>query len=244
MKKIFVMFVILFALACETGLQINTECVMKHTAETLRMETTASTIDHVIVNLTWYWVWSTPESDGVIIERSLDTDYDSIAYVQPVESLMTFFDTDTLLQPGTEVSYRLSLLTGQARDEFFTITFNTPNAQHFFAPDTEIVDIATGDSLEIIFSTLTDFDSTSVALYETSFSDMDSLVSTPVDELVEILLNPLVDTVVTDTVLYIPGADTLIQTGSVYVVKVTSSKILEFVTDTSVGLRPFIRSIP
>lgn len=244
MKKIFVMFVILFALACETGLHINTECVMKHTAETLRMETTASTIDQVIVNLSWYWVWSTPESDGVIIERSLDTEYDSIAYVQPVESLMTFFDTDTLLQPDTEVSYRLSLLTGQARDEFFTLTFTTPDAQHFFAPDTEIVDIATGDSLEIIFSMLTDFDSTSVAIYETSFSDIDSLVSTPVDELVEILLNPLVDTVVTDTVLYIPGADTLIQTGSVYVVKVTSSKILEFVTDTSVGLRPFIRSFP
>ena len=91
---------------------------------------------------------------------------------------------------------------------------------------------------------LSGFDSTSVALYETSFSDIDSLVSTPVDELVESLLNPLVDTVVTDTILYIPGADTLLETGAVYVVKVTSSKILEFLTDTSAGLRPFIRIIP
>jgi hypothetical protein len=244
MNKIFVVFLLLFALACETGLQINTECVMKHTAETLRMETTASTVDQVIVNLSWYWVWSTPESDGVIIERSLDTEYDSIAFVQPVESLMTFFDTDTALHPDTEVSYRLSVLTGQARDEFCTLTFTIPGAQHFYAPDTEIVDIAADDSLEIIFSMLSGFDSTSVALYETSFSDIDSLVSTPVDELVDILMNPLVDTVVTDTVLYIPGADTLIQTGSVYVVKVTSSKILEFITDTSIGLRPFVRNIP
>lgn len=243
MNKIFVVFLLLFALACETGLQINTECVMKHTSETLRMETTASTVDHVIVNLTWYWILSTPESDGVIIERSFDTEFDSVAYVTPVESLMTFFDTDTMLQPNTEVSYRLSLLTGQARDEFCTLTFTTPGAQHFFAPDTEIVDIAADDSLEIVFSMLSGFDSTSVALYETSFSDIDSLVSTPVDELVEMLLNPLVDTVVTDTMLYIPGADTLIQTGAVYVVKVTSSKILDLITDTSIGLRPFIRNI-
>ena len=243
MNKIFVVFVVLFALACETGLQINTECVMKHTAETLRMETTASTVEQVIVNLSWYWLWDTPESDGVIIERSLDTEYDSIAFVQPVESLMTFFDTDTALHPNTEVSYRFTLLTGQARDEFSTLTFTIPAAQHFFSPDTEILDIAAGDSLEVIFSMLSGFDSTSVALYETSFSDIDSLMSTPVDELVETLLNPLVDTVVTDTILYIHGADTLIQTGSVYVVKVASSKVLELITDTSVGLRPFLRNI-
>lgn len=244
MNKIIVLFVLLFALACETGLQINTECVMKHTSETLRMETTMSTVDQIVVNLSWYWVWSTPESDGVIIERSLDTEFDSIAYVTPVESLMTFFDTDTALQPGAEVSYRLSLLTGQARDEFSTLTFTIPGAQHFYAPDTEIVEIAADDSLEVIFSMLSGFDSTSVALYETSFSDIDSIASMPVEDLVETLTSPLVDTVVTDTVLHLPGADTLVQTGSVYVLKVSSSKILDLVTDTSVGLRPFIRLVP
>jgi hypothetical protein len=240
MKKSIGVVILLLLLGCETGVDINTDCVLKHTSETLRLQSTAGSVNKIIVNISWYWIWSIPAGDGVIIERRTDANYDSIGYVQPLESLMTFTDTSAALQAGTEVSYALTLLTGRATEPICTTTFDIPQAQNFFEPDTDIVDVS-DDTLLIVFGTVPGFDSTSVAIYQTSFTDIDSFLNTPVDQLIEILTNPVIDTALTDTVLEVTGANTLLDTLAVYAIKISSSKILDLITDTSIGLKPFIR---
>ncbi|MGB3479080.1 MAG: hypothetical protein WBB67_07955 [bacterium] len=242
MKRFLVISSILILAACNTGLEINTECVLKHTAEMVKFENTAGDIEEIFVNLSWTWVYTTPNGDGVIVERQISSDYDSIGYVDSITSLMTFTDTSDLLEPNLPVSYRLGFLVGKSVDYFDTTDFTIPGTQHFVQPDTEFITI-TNDTLIIEFTALTGFDETDVAIYKTSFTDIDSIVNTPLEELLEILTNPLIDTTVTGTQLVICGANALIETLSVHMIKISSSKMgqLEYITDTSIGLRAFIK---
>lgn len=243
MKRITVLIFALTVISCNTGLEINTECVLKHTAEMIVFENTAGDIDEALVNLSWTWVWGTPNGDGVIIERQLASDYDSIGYVSPVGSLMTFTDTSDMLGPNLDVSYRLGLLAGKAVDYFVTADFTTPGIQHFVTPDTELISIDSTVPLTITFDPLSGFDETDVAIYKTSFTTIDSILNTPVETLLEILTNPLVDTTLTGNQLIIYRADTLIDNLTVHMIKISSSKIgqLDYITDTSIGLRAFMK---
>jgi hypothetical protein len=242
MKRITVLIALLFLFNCNTGLEINTECVLKHTAEMVIFENTAGDIEETLVNLSWTWVWGIPDGDGVIVERQLASSYDSIGYVSPIGSLMVYTDTSDLLTPNADVSYRLGFLAGKAVDYFVTVDFTIPGTQHFVAPDTELIFI--DSTLTITFDALTGFDETDVAIYKTSFSTIDSIINTPLETLLEILTNPLVDTTLTGTQLDIYRADTLIDTLAIYMIKLSSSKIgqLDYITDTSIGLRAFIRN--
>jgi hypothetical protein len=244
MKKFLMISSILILVACNTGLEINTECVLKHTAEMVKFENTAGDIEEVFVNLSWTWVYTTPNGDGVIVERQITSDYDSIGYVDSITSLMTFTDTSDLLEPNLPVSYRLGFLVGKSVDYFVTTDFTIPGTQHFVQPDTEFITIDTTATLTIEFAALAGFDETDVAIYKTSFTDIDSVINTPLEELLEILTNPLVDTTLTNTQLVVYGADTLFGTLSFYIIKISSSKIgqLDYITDTSIGLRAFIRT--
>lgn len=248
MRRFLVISSILILAACNTGLEINTECVLKHTAEMVKFENTAGDIEEVFVNLSWTWVYTTPNGDGVIVERQISSDYDSIGYVDSITSLMTFTDTSDLLEANLSVSYRLSFLVGKAVDDFVTADFTIPGTQHFVQPDTEFITIDTTATatLTINFSALAGFDETDVAIYETSFSQIDSILNTPIEELLQILTNPLVDTTLTNTQLVVYGADTLFGTLSFYIIKISSSKIgqLDYITDTSIGLRAFMRRTP
>ncbi len=245
MKKFLVISSILILAACNTGLEINTECVLKHTAEMVKFENTAGDIEEVFVNLSWTWVHGTPNGDGVIVERQITSDYDSIGYVDSITTLMTFTDTSDLLEPNLAVSYRLGFLVGKSVDYFVTTDFTIPGTQHFVQPDTEFITIdTTNNTLTIEFAALAGFDETDIAIYKTSFTDIDSIINTPIEELLEILTNPLIDTTLTNTIWVIPGADALIETLSVHMIKISSSKMgqLEYITDTSIGLRAFIRT--
>ena len=245
MKRITVLLSLLILATCNTGLEINTECVLKHTAEIVNFENTLGDIEEALVNLSWTWVYGTPNGDGVIVERQIASNYDSIGYVDSITSLMTFTDTSDLLEADLSVSYRLSFLVGKALDDFVTTDFTIPGTQHFVQPDTELITIA-NDTLIIEFTALAGFDETDVAIYKTSFTDIDSIIATPLEELLEILTNPVIDTTVTGTQLVIPGANALIETLAVHMIKISSSKIgeLDYITDTSIGLRAFIRTTP
>ena len=243
MKRIAVLMITLFLFTCNTGLEINTECVLKHTAEMVIFENTTGDIEEALVNLSWTWVWGIPDGDGVIVERQLASSYDSIDYVTPIGSLMTYTDTSDLLTPNADVSYRLGFLAGKAVDYFITADFTIPGTQHFVSPDTELITIDSTNTFTITFDALTGFDETDIAIYRTSFTTIDSILNTPVETILEILTNPLVDTTLTGTELIVYGADTLIDTLAVHMVKISSSKIdqLDYITDTSIGLRAFIR---
>lgn len=245
MKKFLAISSILILAACNTGLEINTECVLKHTAEMVKFENTAGDIEEVFVNLSWTWIHGTPNGDGVIVERQITSDYDSIGYVDSITTLMTFTDTSDLLEPNLAVSYRLGFLVGKSVDYFVTTDFTIPGTQHFVQPDTEFITIdTTNNTLTIEFAALAGFDETDIAIYKTSFTDIDSIINTPIEELLEILTNPLIDTTLTNTIWVIPGADALIETLSVHMIKISSSKMgqLEYITDTSIGLRAFVRT--
>lgn len=245
MRRFLVISSILILFACNTGLEINTECVLKHTAEMVKFENTVGDIEEVFVNLSWTWVYTTPNGDGVIVERQITSGYDSIGYVDSITSLMTFTDTSDLLEPNLAVSYRLGFLVGKSIDYFDTTDFTIPGTQHFVQPDTEFITIdTTNNTLTIEFAALAGFDETDIAIYKTSFAEIDSIINTPLEELLEILTNPLIDTTVTGTQLVISGAHALIETLSVHMIKISSSKIdqLDYITDTSIGLRAFVRT--
>lgn len=242
MKRITVLLLLLILATCNTGLEINTECVLKHTAEIVKFENTLGDIEEALVNLSWTWNFGTPNGDAVIVERQIASDYDSIGCVDTITALMTFTDTSDLLEADLSVSYRLSFLVGKALDEFVTTDFTIPGTQHFVQPDTELITI--DSTLTITFDALTGFDETDIAIYKTSFTTIDSILNTPVETLLEILTNPLVDTTVTGTELIVYRADTLIDSLTVHMIKISSSIIgeLDFITDTSIGLRVFIRT--
>jgi hypothetical protein len=65
-----------------------------------------------------------------------------------------------------------------------------------------------------------------------------------IDSLINYLTNPLYDTTIADTILYISRADSLFPIDTVpYTIKISSSKManLDYITDTSIGFRAFIR---
>ena len=243
MIKTIVLSLILIILTCGTGVEINPECVLKHTAEMVRLESSSSPKDKGFVNLSWTWVWDTPRGDGVIIERKIDADFDSIGYVTPIEAAMTFFDTSAVLTPNVEVSYSLGFLDGKKITPFDTTTFTIPPAQHIIQPDTEFIDTSLihSDSLDIIFGRLQGFDTTDVVIFRTSFTDIDSIIYTPIDDILNALLDTVVSAKTTDTIIRVDVAS--IDTLAIYMIKITSSAvpILTYITDTSIGLRAFMR---
>lgn len=243
MKRITVLLLLLILATCNTGLEINTECVLKHTAEIVNFENTLGDIEEALVNLSWTWVYGTPNGDGVIVERQIASNYDSIGYVDSITSLMTFTDMSDLLEADLSVSYRLSFLVGKALDDFVTTDFTIPGTQHFVQPDTELITIA-NDTLIIEFTALAGFDETDVAIYKTSFTEIDSILNTPIEELLEMLTNPVIDTTITNTILVVAADTVLIEPLAVHMIKISSSKIdqLDYITDTSIGLRAFIRT--
>jgi len=240
MKKTFVILCMLALFACDTGIELNVDCVLKHTAEHVSFASTLDTMELSIVNLTWTWgIFGMPSGDGVIIERMIDAGFDSIGYVTPIETLMTFFDTTEALSPGMDVTYKLLLRSGMAIDSICTTDFTIPEAQHFYYPDTEFIQIT--DSLRVEFSDLAMFEDTDIELYRTSFTELDSLLAQPLTDILTGLNDTVFSTTLTDTIAFIP--ESAIDSGAVYIIKISSSAMsgLDYITDTSIGLRTFIR---
>lgn len=241
MKKLFI-FVGLVFLGCETGVEINLECLLKHTTEVVKMEANiVGEKSRVIVNLTWTWTYQRPEIDGVIVERSIG---DSLHYITldtvPVDTgkTMTFFDSDTLLKPEDLVYYRLSSLYGNNVDTFKVVDIKIPSAQKFYQP---AVDTISNDTLVISYKRLTDFSDYKIEIFKAVSNQFDSLFSMEIESLLVKLTSPLFDTTITDTAITIPLPDSIFSDTTLYAIKLSSSKILELITDTSIGLRPFFK---
>lgn len=243
MKKIAVIAALLSLLACDTGIDLNLDVVLKHTAEYVVIETNIDTMALSVVNLTWTWgIYGMPQGDGVIIERQIGTGFDSVGYVSPIETLMTFFDTTEALEPGMDVTYQLNLRNGGSVDSIFATDFTIPGAQHFYEPATDTIDLDTlNPMLHVVFADIAMFEETDVELYKTSFTDLDSLFTQPVSDILTSLTDTIFATTTTDTVVDIDGSD--IDSASIYIIKISASAMsgLDYVTDTSIGLRPFIR---
>jgi hypothetical protein len=93
----------------------------------------------------------------------------------------------------------------------------------------------------IRFQDLADFEETDVELYRTSLTDIDSLLAQPLADIVTSLTDTVFSATVTEDSVCVPTAN--IDTLAIYIVKISSSAMsgLEYITDTSIGLRPFIK---
>ncbi|MGQ9465700.1 MAG: hypothetical protein ACUVQ4_08360 [bacterium] len=230
-------FSIFIFLACESGFEINLECWVKHTSEVIGVETSIlGEKSQVFVNLTWGWVYQRPAIDAVIIDRSIG---DSTHYVTVdtvvIDTVMFFNDADSVLQPNSVVYYRLNSLNGKAVETFKEVKVEIPPAQNFYRPDSEFISI-NNDTLCISFARLSGFDTTDIAIYKGAPKSIDSLLN--------YLTNPLYDTTIADTIINISNADSLFPVDTIpYTIKISSSRItlLDYITDTSIGFRAFIR---
>jgi hypothetical protein len=243
MKKIAVIVLLLSLFACDTGIDLNLDIILKHTAEHVILQTSSDTVSLSIVNLSWTWgIYGMPHGDGVIIERQINAGFDSIGYVTPIETLMTFFDTTEALTPGMEVVYKLSLLSGKAIDSMITTDFTIPVAQYFYEPTTDTVNIDTlNPLLRVVFADLSMFEETDVELYKTTLTNLDSLLAQPVSDILTSLTDTVYATTTSDTVVDIDGSN--IDSASIYIIKISASAMsgFDYITDTSIGLKPFIR---
>jgi len=238
MKKfcVFLIFALVFV-TCESGFEINLDCWVKHTSDVIGVETSIlGEKSQVFVNLTWGWIYQRPSIDAVIIERSIgdSTHYVTIDTVL-IDTVMFFNDTDSLLQPNSTVYYRLNSLNGKAVETFKEVKVEIPSVQHFYKPDSEFISIV-NDTLCVSFTRLSGFDTTDIAIYKGAPKSIDSLLN--------YLTNLLFDTTIADTIINISNADSLFPIDTVpYTIKISSSKItvLDYITDTSIGFRAFIR---
>lgn len=233
MKKIFALSILLFLITCTDVGEINLTCVLWHTTEVIKMESSLlGEKEEIFVNLFWRWTYETPSGDAIIVERSIgdSTSFVVIDTMWQIDSLMNYTDNDTLLQSNSQVYYKLSFLHGKATDEFVTTDVMVPVSQHFYSPQ----DTVAGDTLNLAFAQLADFDNCSIAIYNTFATELESLMN---------FVNPIFDTSLSypDTTITVYMPDTIFPDTSLYTIKISSSKVIELITDTSIGFRAFFK---
>lgn len=234
MKKIIGALIILIFLSCDTGIEINLDCVLKHTTEVLKLESDLlGEREDVLVNLSWTWTFGRPDGEGIIVQRSIgdSNNFATIDTLSPIEDEMYYNDSDTILSANTIVYYRLGFLNDNSVDYFITTDVSIPASQHFYEP---AEDTLGDDTLHITFAQLADFDACSISVYQAFTTEPESLIN---------LTNSLFDTALSypDTNISIYMPDTTFPDTMLYTIKLSSSKILTLITDTSVGFRAFFK---
>jgi hypothetical protein len=234
MKKIIGALIILIFLSCDTGIEINLDCVLKHTTEVLKLESDLlGESEIVLVNLSWTWTLGRPDGDGIIVQRSIgdSNNFATIDTLSPIEDEMYYNDSDTILSANTLVYYRLGFLNDNSVDYFITTDISIPASQHFYEP---AVDTLGDDTLHITFAQLADFDACSISVYQAFTTEPESLIN---------LTNSLFDTALSypDTSISIYMPESTFPDTMLYTIKLSSSKILTLITDTSIGFRAFFK---
>jgi hypothetical protein len=231
MKKILLAVLIgLFFVSCESGLNINLTCVLKHTTQVVKFESPwVGEKTQTLVNLTWTWIQQ-PPGDGVVVERSTD----SLSWITkdsltPIAAEMIFNDTDSALTAGDTIWYRLGYYSGGEITYFITPKLILPQAQHFYLPATDTI---SNDVLDIAFAKLNGFDQYILSLYQADVTEPESLMNLP---------SPLWCDTLTDTTLVLPIPDSIFADLAVYTIKIDASKIVQLLTDGSYGFRPFFK---
>jgi len=235
MKKLLLLLPLLILLGCQDALEINLTCVLWHTTQVVTMQSDLlEEGEHIFVTLTWRWTYETPQGDAIIIKRSIgdSTSFTEIDTVWQIDTLMNYIDDDSVLTPNSTVYYRLAFLTGKAVDDFITTDVAIPDNQNFYEPTQ---DTLSGDTLYITFKQLSGFDACSVSVFNTFTTEPESLIQ---------LLNPVFDTALSypDTTLAIAISDpTNFPNNTTYTIKISSSKVVELITDSSYGFRAFFK---
>ncbi|MCK4250351.1 hypothetical protein KAX97_02835 [candidate division WOR-3 bacterium] len=234
MKKMIGFLIILIFLSCDTGIEINLDCMLKHTAGVIKLESDLlGEREDVLVNLLWTWTLGTPDGEGIIVQRSIgdSTHFTTLDTLSPIADTMYYNDSDTILSANTLVYYRLGFLNDNSVDYFITTDISIPSSQHFYEPADDTLG---GDTLHITFAQLADFDACSISVYQAFTTEPESLIN---------LTNSLFDTALsypdTNISIYMPEStfpDTIL-----YTIKLSSSKILTLITDTSIGFRAFFK---
>ncbi len=241
--KKFLGLALLVIFGCNTGIEINLECWLKHTAEAIRLQSQVlGEKEGAIVNLTWGWIHyphQKPNIDWVIVERSIgDTLHYQTLDTLPVDTVMTFTDTDIRLKPDTTLYYRLLSLYGMKTDTFKVCNVSIPQAQQFYQPQTDTIG---NDTLSITFRKLPDFTNYKIEIFRTQATSIESLFVMPIESLLLSLTNCPLDTTISDTTITLPMVDNIFPDNEVYTIKLSSSKMGEYITDTSVGLKFFFK---
>ena len=245
MKKCVGIAFILAILACTTITEIDLDCLTWHVTNVIKLESGLLGETHdVSVNLAWRWLLVRPSGDGIVVERSIG-DMNSFAVVDtvtPIDTIMTYLDRDTILQPNTTVYYRLGFLDETAVDYFDTADVVIPQTQHFYEPAEDTIG---NDTLRITFAQLQDFNDCEVAVFNAFVTSPDSLMN---------LLNPVfIDTLTypdTSLVLSMPDSvypDTTIYTIrllSINEVEVSQGNLTSLSSTISSGFRAFFKKPP
>ena len=231
MKKLFLAILIgFFFVSCESGLNINLNCILKHTTQVVKLESgILGEKTQTLVNLTWTWVIQ-PSGDGVVINRSTDsTNWVTLDTVAPIAAEMIYNDNDSSLIPGDTIWYNLGYISGAEITYFITPKLILPQTQHFYQPATDTIG---NDVLDITFAKLVGFDQYILSLFKANVTQPESLMN---------LQNPLWCDTLTDTTLVLPIPDSLFADTAIYTIKIDASKIVQLLTDGSFGFKAFFK---
>ncbi|KPL08345.1 hypothetical protein AMJ86_00915 [bacterium SM23_57] len=236
---------ILTIFACESLTEIDLDCLVWHATNVIRLESDLlGEKDDVTVHLSWRWLLTRPSSGSVVVERSIGNmdDFTLIATVTPIETVMTYLDRDTILQPNTTAFYRLGLFDGTDTDYFDTLEVTIPPVQHFYEPAQDTVG---NDTLRLIFAQLPGFNDCEVSVYNAFVTDPESLMN---------LLNPIfVDTLTyPDTSLVLPIPDAIYPDTTIYTIRllslneveVSGGNLTSISSTISSGFRAFFKKPP
>ncbi|HID31771.1 MAG TPA: hypothetical protein EYP24_00130 [bacterium (Candidatus Stahlbacteria)] len=219
---------------CETGIEINLTCLVKHTAErVLARSQILGEKKWAMVNITWTWTVKKPDGDSCIVERSLsgEEDYTFLGSTG-VDTLMSFTDKDSILTTKTWFTYRLSLVDADRVDHFKNLDVDLPSYLYITSPSTDSLSIP-NDTLQIVWHKLKGGgDEYNPAIFKSNATEIESLIN---------LVSPIDSTTTTDTTFLLVMPDSLYPPLNTYIIKVVNSELVEYVTDTSIGFRAFFR---
>jgi hypothetical protein len=236
---------ILAILACTTITEIDLDALVWHVTNVIKLESGLLGETHdVSVNLAWRWILARPSGDGIVVERSISNmnSFVVVDTVTPIDTIMTYLDRDTILQPNTTAYYRLGFLNAAGVDYFDTADVVIPQSQHFHEPAEDTIG---NDTLRITFAQLQDFNDCEVAVYNAFVTDPDSLMN---------LLNPIfIDTLTyPDTSLVLLMPDSIYPDTTIYTIRLLSLNIVEvsqggltsLSSTISSGFRAFFKKPP
>jgi len=245
MKKWLGLVIIIGVLACESLDEIDLDCLTWYVANLVKLESDLlGETDDVSVNVAWRWLLTRPSSGSVVVERSIGdmNDFELIATVSPIDTVMFYLDRDTLLEPNTTAYYRLGLFDGTDTDYFDTLEIMIPQVQHFYEPAQDTI---ANDTLLLTFAQLSGFNDCEVSLYNAFATNPESLMN---------LLNPVfIDTLTyPETTLVLAMPDSAFPDTSLYTIRLLSLNEIEvsggsltsIASTISTGFRAFFKKPP
>ncbi len=245
MKKCAGLIFVLIIIACTTITEIDLDALVWHVTNVIKLESGLLGETHdVSVHLAWRWILARPSGDGIVVERSIGStsNFVVIDTVAPIETVMTYLDRDTILQPNTTIYYRLGFLDDTGVDYFDTADVVIPQTQHFYEPTEDTVG---NDTLRITFAELQNFNDCEVAVFNAFVTDPDSLMN---------LLNPVfIDTLTyPDTSMVLPMPDSIYPDTTIYTIRllsineveVTQGGLTSLSSSISSGFRAFFKKPP